>query len=405
MEGGAASVLSRQVGAEATASGASAALARTPRGPDRAPRRTGGPWLGVGRIVVVLVGLLVPLVIAELAFRHAGALAPGEYQTADLNAASDIYGRQNLANRAGWKKSSEFTTHVRVNSSGLRGPEIPYSKPAATYRVLVLGDSFTFGAQVHEEETFVSRLERYLERGAARAGLDGRRIQTINAGVDGWSTINALAWLKTEGVRYAPDLVVLMFYTGNDPGENFDRMKAVKRIAGPSEPTSGLPAPEVRRWLAQSSALYAVVESGVVAKLQPAPEPDDRPDPSLLNVRRSADGDRKQRGWELSATLLRQLREHCDERNVGLLVVGIPTVEHVANADRPPTSIRPIGADAGASVVDLLDTFRSASAASPSPLYYPRDKHWTALGHDLAADHVAGELIGRGYLTDRPRPN
>jgi hypothetical protein len=272
--------------------------------------------------------------------------------------------------------------------------------------VLVLGDSFTFGAQVHEEETFVSKLEAYLERGAARMGLDGRRIETINAGVDGWSTINALAWLKTEGDRYAPDLVVLMFYTGNDPGENFDRMKAFRRIAGPSEPASGLPAPELRRWLAQQSALYAVVESGVLAKLRPAAPPDDLPDASLLDVRRSTDSDRKERGWELSGTLLRQIREYCDERNVEFLVVGIPTVEHVVNADRPPTPIRAIGTGAGAQVVDLLETFRAAPAGSSSPLYYPKDKHWTALGHDLAADHVAGELIERGYLTaGRARPD
>ena len=72
----------------------------------------------------------------------------------------------------------------------------------------------------------------------------------------------------------------------------------------------------------------------------------------------------------------------------------------------PPTPIGAIGRDAGAQVVDLLEAFRAASASSPSPLYYPKDKHWTALGHDLTADHVAGELLGRGYLTGgRPCPN
>lgn len=405
MDGGAASLLSPHRRGEGPGPGVSNGRATPPSAPGGTLRRPGGLSLVAGRVVVVLIGLCLPIGIAEILFRQSGAIAPGEYQTADLNAASELYGRQNLANRAGWKKSGEFTTHVRVNSSGLRGPEIPYAKPERAFRVLVVGDSFTFGAQVHEEETFVSKLEAYLERGAARAGLDGRRIQTINAGVDGWSTINALAWLKSEGVRYGPDLVVLMFYTGNDPGENFDRLKAVKRISGAPEPTSTLPAADLRRWLAQTSALYAVVESGVVAKLQPAPEPEDVPDVTLLKERKSADADRKQRGWELSGTLVQQMRELCDARDIGLLVVGIPTVEHVLNADRPPTPIRAIGREAGAPVVDLLDTFRAASAAAPSPLYYPKDKHWTALGHDLAAEHVAGELIERGFLSDQPRPN
>jgi hypothetical protein len=38
----------------------------------------------------MLVALLLPLVAAEVLFRQTGAFAPGEYQTADLNAASDI---------------------------------------------------------------------------------------------------------------------------------------------------------------------------------------------------------------------------------------------------------------------------------------------------------------------------
>src|SRR4051794_7090983 len=78
------------------------------------------------RVLCMVAGLLVPLLLAELFFRFAGAAAPGDYQTAELTAASDLFERQNLANRAGWKRSPEFETYVRVNSHGLRGPEIPY---------------------------------------------------------------------------------------------------------------------------------------------------------------------------------------------------------------------------------------------------------------------------------------
>src|SRR4051812_25159 len=51
-----------------------------------------------------------------------------------------------------------------------------------------------------------------------RDHLPTRQIEALNAGVDGWTTLNELAWLKAEGLRYEPDLIVLMFYTGNDPG-------------------------------------------------------------------------------------------------------------------------------------------------------------------------------------------
>src|SRR4051812_21804534 len=143
-----------------------------------------------GRALCIVAGLLVPLLLAELFFRFAGAVAPGDYQTSELTAASDLFERQNLANRAGWKRSPEFVTYVRVNSHGLRGPDVPYEKPADTFRVLVVGDSFTFGAQVNEEETFVNRLPGYLSERLKQAGQDAVTIETINGGVDGWSTVN-----------------------------------------------------------------------------------------------------------------------------------------------------------------------------------------------------------------------
>lgn len=355
----------------------------------------------VGRLFCILAGLLVPLLLAELFFRVGGAVAPGDYQTTELTAASDLFERQNLANRAGWKRSSEFETYVRINSHGLRGPEVPYEKPADTFRVLVVGDSFTFGAQVNEEQTFVSRLQGYLRDRVHRAGMDQSKIETINGGVDGWSTINELAWLKAEGVRYDPDLVLLMFYTGNDPGENFDRLKAVKRATGGLEDDTSTWLRDLRRTLAQSSALYSVFETGVIAKLTPQADTGDQLDPSVIQKRRSMDPDRKARGWEMSGSLIKQMREHCADRRIGLVVVGIPTLELVENPDRDLTPIVAIGQQAGAPVFELAEPFRAAAASSTEDLYYPKDRHWTALGHDLAADVVASALVNGGFIVPR----
>src|SRR5262245_13709473 len=102
-------------------------------------RATGRRWsLLFARIVAVVLGIVVPVLVLEVLLRQFGAVAPGEYQTVGLNAASDLFGRQNVPNRAGWKRSSEFNVYVRVNSKGLRGPEIPYDKAPTAYRVLVL---------------------------------------------------------------------------------------------------------------------------------------------------------------------------------------------------------------------------------------------------------------------------
>ena len=60
---------------------------------------------------------------------------------------------------AGWKKTSEYTSWIEINSKSLRGAEIDYPKPAGELRILVTGDSFTFAEQVNQHETFTQRLE------------------------------------------------------------------------------------------------------------------------------------------------------------------------------------------------------------------------------------------------------
>jgi hypothetical protein len=91
------------------------------------------------------------------------------------------------------------------NSLGLRGPEIhAKTKP----RILVLGDSFTYGIGVNDEETFCSILQTL---------LPGNEI--INAGNGGKGTDYALKFYRTKGKQLEPDVVILVF-CGNDFSDN-----------------------------------------------------------------------------------------------------------------------------------------------------------------------------------------
>jgi hypothetical protein len=87
------------------------------------------------------------------------------------------------------------------NSHGLRGaPEHPYDKPVGTRRVVAIGDSFTFGEDVGDDETWPRRLE---------ALLPG--VEVLNLGVHGYGHDQMLLYLKEEGLRYQPDLVLVGF--------------------------------------------------------------------------------------------------------------------------------------------------------------------------------------------------
>ena len=71
------------------------------------------------RLLLVVVGLLLPLLLAEIGLRLAGAILPGDYQTASFAEAHPEFGRRNRPG-AGWKKTSEYTSWIEVNSKGLQ---------------------------------------------------------------------------------------------------------------------------------------------------------------------------------------------------------------------------------------------------------------------------------------------
>lgn len=93
---------------------------------------------------------------------------------------------------------------IRVNSIGLRYEELG-PKTSEEFRVLVLGDSITFGDFLPENETWTRRMED-LTRGRAR------RIRFLNAGLPGAGTLEEF-WLFQEikGV-VKPDLVLVGMY-------------------------------------------------------------------------------------------------------------------------------------------------------------------------------------------------
>jgi lysophospholipase L1-like esterase len=106
----------------------------------------------------------------------------------------------------------EFRTPIRINSLGLRGPELA-PLPAGGRRILVLGDSFVAGFEVTDEETFVHRIGLELTKRL------GAPVQLVNGGVRGYGTDQALLYYTTRGRALEPDLVV-MLHSGNDASDN-----------------------------------------------------------------------------------------------------------------------------------------------------------------------------------------
>jgi lysophospholipase L1-like esterase len=97
---------------------------------------------------------------------------------------------------------------VHINSLGLRDPrEYDVAKKPDTFRILVLGDSVTFGHGSVYETTYPRLLEQRLR--AWKPAVDW---QVWNAAVPGYNTSQELAQLLELGPRLQPDLVVVGFF-------------------------------------------------------------------------------------------------------------------------------------------------------------------------------------------------
>ena len=171
------------------------------------------------RVAARLLALLLGLLLAEGMLRLAGVAYPAwDRPTAGL-------GEWGIPNAKGWA-IGEARQYVELNAEGARDVDHAVAKSAGVYRVVVLGDSFAAAYEVAREEAFWAVMG---ERLKACPALAGRAVEVINLSKRGFGTAEELLVWRKLGVKYAPDQVVLAFYTGNDFRNNSPDLKASGR--------------------------------------------------------------------------------------------------------------------------------------------------------------------------------
>lgn len=148
-----------------------------------------------------------------------------------------------------------------------------------------------------------------------------------------------------------------------------------------------------------------VLDSGTV-RIRYSQYPWEMTDPSDPNV---------QRGWELTEAALLEARALASENHALLVVVFVPSREHVywpfleqvmpgvsgAQLDGVEARLGELCRKADIAYMNLLPGFREMALAG-QVLYFPNDGHWNTQGHDLAAHLVYADLQARGVLPPAP---
>lgn len=102
---------------------------------------------------------------------------------------------------------------LTISSAGLRDREFPLQKEEGIYRIVVLGDSVTFGLYCNQTSTYAKHLEGMLNRYAPPGAP---RFEVLNLGVTGYNTTQIAERLRVVGLPYEPDMVIYG-YVINDP--------------------------------------------------------------------------------------------------------------------------------------------------------------------------------------------
>lgn len=114
------------------------------------------------------------------------------------------------------QRTRRMGNRIAINQYSMRSQNITPSRPRATLRVLLLGDSVANGAWWTDQEQTISaqietQLKLMLDSGSI-IGSDFEHIEVLNASANSWGPRNQLAYLKRQG-SFEAQIVVLLINT------------------------------------------------------------------------------------------------------------------------------------------------------------------------------------------------
>jgi hypothetical protein len=359
------------------------------------------------RIVLACGSLFISLVAAEFVVRCWLPTAPLEWVANGTSGERQPDWEQTLCEFdpvLGWRgvpfRRGEFAiggvnVSVAQNSDGFR--DVEHDRSADRERRLVLlGDSFLWGAGVGQDETVSARLRHRLDD-----------VEVYNLGVCGYGTDQSLLSFERWGNIIQPTVVCYLFFA-NDSTDNQSCTSH-----GHAKPCFTLVDGEPRLQnvpLAREAADAADAEqpadstSPVALAMHPlrsvilAMDYSVSPHSVLYRHARRANLEwrRRQPPMDLdplTAALILKLRARCDERRADFVMALIPDrgVMKYSNGPEHHASVR---AWCAANQIDCLDLTPDLLASPANPYLF--EGHWNATGHGIAADALAHYLENRG---------
>ena len=326
------------------------------------PSSSGGLREFVKGAVALVIGLVVALLLLELATRY--VLDDGRNfdiemwkYASDIKRVSDIpeLGHEHTPNTEGFYMGVPVT----INSMGLRNDEISLAKPDGVVRILMLGDSVTFGWGVLQNDTVAAKLQELLN-----ATPGATSIEVINSGVGNYNTVQEITYFLSRGIELDPDIVVLNYFI-ND-----------------AEPT-----PQRHNSSILEHSYLAVFAMGRIdALMRTYFGKEDWKDYYAGLYRPDAPG------WQAALKSMDDLIAYTQANGIRLLIANYPELHQLDPYpfEKVTAAVEEVATSHGVAFVDLLP---SVVPLVPETLWVsPEDAHPNAVATDRFADALAETL-------------
>jgi len=264
---------------------------------------------------------------------------------------------------------------LNTNSRGLRGKtDYTYEKHPGQVRILVFGDSFTFGDEVSDDDTYCHYLQRMLPQA-----------EVINMGVHGYGHDQMLIFLEEEGVKYQPDIVVLGFL----PMDMLRNVLAFRDYAKPK---------------------FVVRDGALALTGSPVPRPEDT---LKQHGSRSRALDLVGAVWEKFEKTSGHYETNAEKTTTAILTEMVNVTRRVGAT--PIFVYLPLGEEVSAPGMTKGEAYLSSMCAQDGNVRYFSTRlhfaeeakrgenfkplgHWQPVGHRIAAEAIAAYLRSEGYV-------
>ncbi len=369
----------------------------------------------------VALKLVFMLVLTEVLLRLVLAIVP--VPLLYLNYKTDEWLRDDHADWGVWHLADVETTHVKTcteatytsNSHGMR--DRPRTLEKTKPRVAVLGDSFTEGFLVNDDQTFSAVLEDQVFKGAA---------EFLNFGTSG-SFGTTQEWLLYEHLAkdFDPDVVIVAFLNENDLYDNSlwhwedskrrrpyllkDDASGQFELSWSEGETDRYELGAVLKNMAMRWSFIARIANEVSLRAKYS-----GPHPAAMDVYNTNLDANHALAWDTTKAALERLRDAVKRDGKQLLVVQL-----VDQAQIDPTRIEQVKSQAGydpafpnrqlatltselgiryLSLQEAFDAYRDDQKLEWPYFGLTCDRHWSPLGHEVAARAIGVHLQETGLL-------